>query len=220
VLESGFGPDRNPDMEPVNRLVRAAASRLDGLGVRVTPGLRIPDLPRWITDTAGYIEQSKSDIDRFLSARPTAPVSSFMEIYDSGRFHPLNDLFHGIAQGPDKLDETEYRRIRSSQSDFQELILGILADHEVDFLVYPTVQVVPPTRDELAATKYECLTFPTNTVIASQAGLAALTMPVGLTEEGLPVGMELLGTPFSEAGMLQFAHAWERATSFRRSPSF
>ena len=69
----------------------------------------------------------------------------------------------------------------------------------VDFLVYPTVQVVPPTRDELAAAKYECLTFPTNTVIAAQAGLPALTIPVGFTEDGLPVGMELLGSPFSEA---------------------
>ncbi len=218
VLESGFGSDHNPDMEPVNGLVRAAVSRLDELGVAVTTGMRIPDLPGWISDTAGYIQQSKSDINRFLSARPTAPVSSFMEIYDSRRFHPLNDLFHGIAEGPDEVDESEYRRIRRRQEDFQELILGIMSHQQVDFLVYPTVQVVPPTHDELAAAKYECLTFPTNTVIASQAGLPALTVPVGLTKEGLPVGMELLGVPFSEAFMLQFAHAWEGATSFRRPP--
>jgi Asp-tRNA(Asn)/Glu-tRNA(Gln) amidotransferase A subunit family amidase len=142
-----------------------------------------------------------------------------MEVYSSRRFHPLNDLFHGIAEGPDKLDDAEYRRIRKGQEDFQELIVGILADHGVNFLVYPTVQVIPPTRNELAAGKYECLTFPTNTVIAAQAGLPALTIPVGFTEEGLPVGMELLGTPFAEANMLQFAHAWERATSFRRAPA-
>jgi amidase len=219
VLESGFGSDRNPDMEPVNRLVRAAVGCLGELDVPITPGLQIPELPRWITDTAGYVQQSKSDLDGFLAGRPAAPVSRFMEVYESGRFHPLNDLFHGIAQGPEKIDEAEYRRIRRSQEDFQELILGVLADHRVDFLVYPTVQVIPPTRNELAAAKYECLTFPTNTVIASQAGMPALTMPVGFTEDGLPVGMELLGTPFSEASMLQFAHAWERSTSFRRAPT-
>ena len=219
VLESGFGSDRNPDMEPVNGVVRAAVSRLEELGVPVTPGLQIPELSRWITDTAGYVQQSKSDIDGFLAVRPTAPVSSFMEVYGSRRFHPLNDLFHGIAEGPDKLDDAEYRRIRKGQEDFQEHIVGILADHGVDFLVYPTVQVIPPTRNELAAAKYECLTFPTNTVIAAQAGLPALTIPVGFTEEGLPVGMELLGTPFAEANMLQFAQAWERATSFRRAPA-
>ena len=219
VLESGFGSDGNPDVEPVNDQVRAAIHCLDGLGVAITPGLHIPELSRWITDTAGYVQQSKSDITAFLAGRPTAPVSSFMEVYDSQRFHPLNDLFHGIAGGPDKLDDAEYIRIRRGQEDFQELIVGILADHAVDFLVYPTVQVVPPTRTELAAAKYECLTFPTNTVIAAQAGLPALTIPVGFTEDGLPVGMELLGSPFSEASLLQFAHAWEKSTSFRRAPA-
>ena len=218
VLESGFGSDLNPDMEPVNGLVRGAVRLLDGLGVPVIPGLQIPDLARWITDTAGYVQQSKSDITGFLAGRPAAPVSSFTEVYDSRRFHPLNDLFHGIAEGPDETDETEYRRIRGSQQDFQALIVGMLADQGVDFLVYPTVQVIPPTRDELAAAKYECLTFPTNTVIAAQAGLPALTVPVGFTHDGLPVGMELLGPPFSEARMLQFAHAWEKSTSFRRAP--
>ena len=219
VLESGFGSDGNPDVEPVNGQVRAAIRCLDDLGVPITPGLQIPELSSWITDTAGYVQQSKSDITAFLAARPTAPVSSFMDVYDSRRFHPLNDLFHGIAGGPDKVDEAEYLRIRRGQEDFQQLIVGILTDHAVDFLVYPTVQVVPPTRTELAAAKYECLTFPTNTVIASQAGLPALTIPVGFTEDGLPVGMELLGSPFSEASMLQFAHAWEKSTSFRTAPA-
>ncbi|MGD0749759.1 MAG: amidase, partial [Acidimicrobiales bacterium] len=181
VLESGFGSDLNPDMEPVNGLVRTAVRRLDGLGVSVTPGLQIPDLDRWISDTAGYIQQSKSDITGFLAGRPGAPVASFTELYDSRRFHPLNDLFHGIAGGPEEIDQAEYRRIRRSQEDLQALIVGMLADQEVDFLVYPTVQVIPPTRDELAAAKYECLTFPTNTVIAAQAGLPALTIPVGFT---------------------------------------
>jgi hypothetical protein len=38
-------------------------------------------------------------------------VSNFMEIYDSGQFHPLNDLFHGIAAGPSTTDgDPEYQR--------------------------------------------------------------------------------------------------------------
>jgi amidase len=91
--------------------------------------------------------------------------------------------------------------------------------HRLDFLVYPTVQVLPPVRDELAAEKYRALAFPTNTVIGSQAGLPALTIPVGLTEDGLPVGMELLGTPLAETKMLQFAHAWETFRRPRQSPA-
>jgi len=219
VLETGFGSDANADAEPVNRVVRAAIARLDRLGVSTCPGLEIADLSRWIADTSVYVTQSKSDIDDFLGQRPDAPVSSFMEIYESGRFDPLNDLFHGIASGPETVDDDiGHLRRRLNQEHFRRLVLNLFAAHGIDFLVYPTVQVVPPTRKELELGKYLALTFPTNTVIGSQAGLPALTIPAGFTRDGLPVGLELLGTPLAEAAMLQFGRSWEKAVRPRRAP--
>jgi amidase len=219
VLETGFGSDLNPDAEPVNRVVRAAITRLDELGVSTIPGLAIRDLSDWIADSSVYVKQSKSDIDAFLANRPGAPVSSFMEIYDSGKFHRLNDLFHGIATGPDTLDgDVEYLQRRLNQEHFRRVILNIFAAHGLDFLVYPTVQVIPPTREELAAEKYQSLTFPTNTVIGSQAGLPAISIPVGFTADGLPVGLEVLGAPMTEVKLLQFARTWEKAVQPRKSP--
>jgi Asp-tRNA(Asn)/Glu-tRNA(Gln) amidotransferase A subunit family amidase len=220
VLETGFGSDANPDAEPVNRVVRAAISRLRELGVSTTAQIAIAELAEWIADTSVYAMQSKSDIGQFLAERPRAPVSSFQEIYDSKRFHPLNDLFHDIAAGPDTVDgDVLYLQRRLNQEHFRRLILNIFATHGIDFLVYPTVQVVPPTREELAAEKYQALTFPTNTVIGAQAGLPALTIPAGFTGDGLPVGLELLGTPLAETPMLQFARAWERSAGPRRAPA-
>ncbi|MBV9685270.1 MAG: amidase [Solirubrobacterales bacterium] len=219
VLETGFGPDENPDAAPVNQAVRTAIAHLEKLGVPTTPGLEIDGLSSWIAATYVYDKQAKSDITRFLASRPGAPVSSFMAIYDSKQFHPYNDLFHAIAAGPDTTDDDpEYLRLRCNQKHFRRLLLNLFAAREIDFLVYPTVQVIPPTREELAAAKYRSSTFPTNTVIASHTGLPALTIPVGLTERGLPVGMELLGSPHAEANMLQFAYAWERSTRPRRPP--
>jgi Asp-tRNA(Asn)/Glu-tRNA(Gln) amidotransferase A subunit family amidase len=220
VLETGFGSDEDPDAAPVNRAVRSALGQLRELGVATTPDLRINDLADWIANTSVYVRQSKSDINDFLARRPDAPVSSFMEIYDSRRFDPLNDLFHGIAAGPDTTDgDADYLWRRLNQEHFRRLLLNIFAVHRLDFLVYPTVQVLPPTREELAAGKYRALTFPTNTVIASQAGLPALTIPVGLTEDGLPVGMELLGTPLAETKLLQFARGWEIFRPSRQRPA-
>jgi amidase len=220
VLESGFEHGGNPDADPVNRAVRAAIVELGGAGVSTAPALEIEDLPRWIADTSVYARQSKIDITDFLAKRPGAPVSSFMEIYESGRFHPLNDLFHPVANGPETLDgDAEYLRLRLNQEHFRRLILNIFATQGIDFLVYPTVRVVPPTREELAAMKYSAATFPTNTVIGSQSGLPALTIPVGFTEDGLPVGMELLGEPLAEARMLQFAYSFEQSFRPRRAPA-
>jgi amidase len=219
ILETGFGSDENADAEPVNSVIRAALSRLEELGVSTTAGLEIPDLASWLSATSVYTIQSKVDLDDFLGKRPQAPASSFTEIYDSSKFHPLNDLFHDIAKGADEPGgDVACLRGRLNQEHFQRLILNIFAAHEIDFLVYPTVQVIPPTREELAALKYLALTFPTNTVIAAQAGLPALTMPVGFTADGLPIGLELLGTPLAETKLLQFAHAWEQAAQPRMAP--
>jgi amidase len=220
VLETGFGSAEDPDSAPVDAVVRGAVAHLEKLGVATVPGLEIDRLAEWIADTSVYVKLSRSDIDRFLSRRPDAPVSSFMDIYTSGEFHPLNDLFHGIAGAPEDVEgDAEYLRLRLNQEHFRRLVLGLFAANELDFLVYPTVRVVPPTRDELAAQKYSALTFPTNTVIASQAGLPALSIPAGFTGDGLPVGLELLGPPLGEAKMLQFAQAWERAAQQRRVPA-
>ncbi len=220
VLESAFGSDASADAQPVNLLVRAAVSQLRELGVTVTPGLEVPELAGWISETSVYAIQSRADITEFLSRRPHAPVSSFDEIYASGRFDPLNDLFHDIATGPDiPEDDPDYLRRRLRQEHFRRLILNLFAANGVDFIVYPTVQVIPPTHQELADAKYQALTFPTNTVIGSQAGLPALSVPVGFTDGRLPVGMEVLGPPLSEAKMLQFARVWELGARPRTPPS-
>jgi Asp-tRNA(Asn)/Glu-tRNA(Gln) amidotransferase A subunit family amidase len=220
VLETGFDSDANPDAEPVNRVIRAAISRLQELGVSTTAQLEIAELSEWIAGTSVYAMQSKADISGFLAERPTAPVSGFQEIYDSKRFHPLNDLFHDIAAGPDTIDDdVQYLQRRLNQEHFRRLILNLFAAHSIDFLVYPTVQVIPPTRQELAAEKYRALTFPTNTVIGSQAGLPALSIPAGFTGDGLPVGLELLGMPLAETSILQFASAWERSARPRKAPA-
>lgn len=219
VLETGFGSQGNVDAAPVSKVVMAAVDTLADHGVKVSRDLTIDNLGQWIADTSLYIKQSKIDISAFLAAREKSPASSFMEIYASGKFNPLNDLFNNIAAGPENLEgDAEYMRLRLNREDFQRLVLTLFAENGVDFLVYPTVQVVPPTQTELEDGKYTALTFPTNTVLGSQTGFPALTIPVGFTAGGLPVGMELLGKPFAEAEMLQFASAWEKIASHRQAP--
>lgn len=218
VLESGFGADTDARCAPVNAVVRSAIAELTRLGAIVVPNLRIDDLSRAIAQTSVYVKQSRSDLTAFLAGR-SGPVASFDAIYERNGFHPENDLFHGIAGGPaDATGDAEYLRLRLNQEHFRRRVLGLFADNELDVLVYPSVQVVPPTRAELAGGLYSALTFPTNTVIGSQAGLPALTMPAGFTTAGLPVGLEVLGTPFSEGTLLSFAAGWEAAANPRKAP--
>ena len=47
---------------------------------------------------------------------------------------------------------------------------------------------------------------------ASLAGLPAISVPAGFTDEGLPVGLQLIGRPWDETTLISAADAFERAT--------
>jgi aspartyl-tRNA(Asn)/glutamyl-tRNA(Gln) amidotransferase subunit A len=49
-----------------------------------------------------------------------------------------------------------------------------------------------------------------NTCVANFLGLCAVTLPVGSDNSGMPVGMQLIGPPRSEARLLAIAVAIER----------
>ncbi len=46
-------------------------------------------------------------------------------------------------------------------------------------------------------------------------GGPALVQPIGLTPEGLPLAMQIIGRPFDDATVLRVAHAYEQATDWR-----
>jgi amidase len=220
ILENAFGPDTEADSKVVNDVVRSTIGQLSSDDrVEITGGIELSDLPQWVKDTSLYTVQSKQDIGNFLAQRDNAPMKSFMEIYESNAFHPLNDLFHDIANGPeDPEDDADYYRKRTRQEEFRRRVVNLMAQHNVDFLLYPVVQVLPPTRVELEAQKWTCLTFPTNTVIASQTGLPSLSIPAGFTDARIPVGFELIGKPHSESSLLQFAYDYEQKVNPRIAP--
>jgi aspartyl-tRNA(Asn)/glutamyl-tRNA(Gln) amidotransferase subunit A len=56
------------------------------------------------------------------------------------------------------------------------------------------------------------------TVPASLAGLPGISVPAGLSEEGLPLGLQLLGRPFDEPTVLRAAHVLETAAAFGVRP--
>ena len=56
------------------------------------------------------------------------------------------------------------------------------------------------------------------TVPASLAGLPGLSVPAGLGDDGLPLGLQLLGRPFDEETVLRVAGVMEQAAGFTALP--
>ncbi|MEL7114507.1 MAG: Asp-tRNA(Asn)/Glu-tRNA(Gln) amidotransferase subunit GatA [Pseudomonadota bacterium] len=56
------------------------------------------------------------------------------------------------------------------------------------------------------------------TVTVNLAGLPGIAVPAGLDAHGLPLGLQLIGTPWGEADLLNHAYALERAAGFVAKP--
>jgi len=52
------------------------------------------------------------------------------------------------------------------------------------------------------------------TVTANLAGICGLSVPCGFTQDGLPVGLQILGPAFREENILRVAYAYEQATEW------
>jgi len=84
-----------------------------------------------------------------------------------------------------------------------------------DALVCPTSPTVPfkigeKLDDPLQMYLSDVCTLPINI-----AGVPAISIPAGFTS-GLPVGLQIIGKPFSEETILRLAYAYEQATSWHR----
>ena len=89
----------------------------------------------------------------------------------------------------------------------------------VDFLALPSTQVWPfpiesrwPERiGERRMDTYH--RWMETVVIATFAGLPAISVPVGFDDRGLPAGMQLIGRPRDDLGVLRLARRYEAAAS-------
>jgi Asp-tRNA(Asn)/Glu-tRNA(Gln) amidotransferase A subunit family amidase len=209
VVTNALGDDPG-----VTSCIAQAVKDIEAAGAHVDE-VEIGDLFDLIVATSMYTDRSKHDLDRFLSELPDPPIRSLREAYDAGQYDKRLDLMDAIMDGPAEPDtDPDYLKRFAARHEFTLVVENVLARH--DAIVYPSVQVPPPTLE--GRKDWTTLTLPTNTLIASQTWLPAITVPAGFTPEGAPVGLEFVGRPYAEATLFRLAHAYEQATRHRSQP--
>lgn len=87
-----------------------------------------------------------------------------------------------------------------------------------DYLAMPSAQLFPFDVDtrwpsEIAGRPMDTYHRWMEVVVpASMLGAPAISLPAGLSEEGLPMGFQLIGRPRDDWGVLQLARAYEKAS--------
>jgi amidase len=90
------------------------------------------------------------------------------------------------------------------------------------FLLTPVVQVLPFDVRQPYVTEIEgqpmqtYLDWMRSCYFITVTGLPAISIPCGFSPEGLPVGLQIVGSHGDDFGVLQLAHAFEQRTQFWR----
>lgn len=208
--------------QPTTALIRAAVDDLAAQGATV---LELPAQPALMSavGASGVInDEFERDLNLYLAApgsrfpaslarlEPPADVVTMDDIITSGKVTPtvLSSLRsrQGVSTGP---QEAYHQRLQR-RAEAQTLLRTLLEQNDLDALVYPTI------RQQAALIG---LSQPgSNCSLSANTGFPALTVPAGFTPDGMPVGVELLGLPFSEPALLGLGYDYEQATHHRTPP--
>jgi amidase len=152
------------------------------------------------------IHEFPSDFNQYVNNNPTLDIKDLNEVIRSGKTHPEVAMSAFL-----KVSKTEtYHAELVNRQVLREALLNIMAADQLDALAYPTIRRVaaPVAADQEGS----------NARLSSNTGLPAITVPAGFTFNALPVGLELLGAPWSEQHLLNLAHTVETHLNVRRPP--
>ncbi len=126
----------------------------------------------------------------------------------------LSDRLRGaIAYGPRRKD-SDWADDQRILADIRTAVRAAVAEH--GFLLLPTTPNPPfphSADDPAAQADFTCL--------ANIAGLPALSLPMGWTADGLPLGLQIIGNTGHEAGLFALARTFDaRLAAYRRPVVF
>ena len=121
------------------------------------------------------------------------------------------------------ISAADYLRAQQGRAVFDRAARRLLED--VDLLAGPTEPVTAPPllQQQVLAGEQEIGTVAALTQYTRPyniTGFPAISVPCGLSSEGMPIGLQLAGRPFDEETVLRVAHAYEQSTDWhtRRPP--
>lgn len=185
----------------VARLVRAALAELEDLGAEV------------VEITIEGIEEARLAAATIL----LADAAAYHEEHLQDRLNDIGTDVRARLQQGQAITGVVYARARREQTRWRRYLENLLTDSSV--LAVPTTAIPAPLIAEVdaleAARVLTRFTAPFNL-----AGAPAISVPCGFTQAGLPVGLQLIGSPWNESTVLRVAYAYEQATAWHhRKPS-
>jgi len=221
-LLSGFlSHGTDAETIPVKQVIDSAVAMLEANGVTV---VQIDDtvydaqsiLARLDTQRFEYREA----LDRYLRRPDLAGnrPKDFHQLYASKDFLVIPAQYEYIKTASvSSTSDPAYERVCAGIKELTRTLSATFAHHRLDAIIYPqqkrlTVKVGSRSQAQR------------NGILAALTGFPSVCVPGGFSPAtadapiGIPIGMELLGMPWTEHKLLQIAYQFERLTQIRKPP--
>lgn len=209
VLRSYFGDAH--EAREVNVAIGTALKELEAQGA-VVLDIELPGLDSLLEGTSVIDYEFKWDLMDYLASVPGAPVESLSEILDQRLHHEELEARFRVRNRPETRESEEYRKALAHRGVVREFVLARMEAMSLDALAYPTMRRVAALIGEPP--------LGGNCQLSATTDMPALSIPAGFTDEGLPVGLELLGRPFTDTLLLGIGYDYEQAVHPRRPPPY
>ena len=211
VLRNLFG--KGPEHAPVNTVIADALNQLRKAGAEI---VEIDDPSFDSARSAAELNvnnyEFKGLFERYLAELgPAAPIHTVQEYVAAGRYPAtMKEYLANAIAWSAPLERDDYFEKLAAISREREKLLQYFKSQNLDALAYPMQKRAPlhltePTRPERSG------------IFASALGFPAIDVPAGMTQPdadaplGLPIGLDLMGPPQSDAALAELALAIERA---------
>lgn len=163
--------------------------------------------------------EASSNLARYDGVRYTSRVEAegLNEMYSQTRAECFGDeVKRRIMLGSFALSSGYYDQYYLKASKVRRLIKRDYdsAFEHVDAILGPTTPTTAFKIGELLNDPLAMYLADVFTVSANLAGVPAISLPCGISENGLPIGMQLQGRPFEEATLLNLSHQFQQQTDW------
>lgn len=214
ALRSCFGSGN--EHKEVNVAMAGAIDLMRSSGAEVIDIDECIDTDKLVADVSVHLYELRDHLDGYLRRlRNRAPVGALAEVIASGQYHP------GIEANIKKAmtlkpEGAEYWARLAERGKLQTCLMQLMAVHRLDGLLYPH-------QKRLAASVGQSQ-LERNGVIGAVSGFPSVILPAGFSSpaesapDGVPIGLEILGRPWSEPALIEMGYGFEQASRWRRLP--
>lgn len=201
----------------VNARTQEAAELMRSMGAEVVE-FSIPDFGDLTSGLSTGNYETKVAMNAYLAdIGEGAPLTTLEAVRESGKYGPaIENSLTSAVENELGLQDPKYLAIFQKRDELQKAVLAAMAENGLDAILYPHQKRLVA---EVGGEQTE-----RNGVLSNSTGFPAITFPGGFSAPtqaapiGVPIGLELLGRPFSEGALIGYVYAFETGAGLRKAP--